>query len=170
MGCKIKLTVDKSSLWAVNYVKLIFVNVACHIRQMLIYLGNLTCLIALKRKLQDYQQPICWELTHITFRNYPRIYTSEDGAPEKRYFKSQEENSKVRGNAFQIITNRFNCLTAQHQKTKTVNNIVEATVVLRLWHTVELPDVDRLIKLTKYETDESTCTFKNFRRSITYLS
>lgn len=45
--------------------------------------------------------------------------------------------------------------------TNTVNDIVEATVVLRVWHTVESPDVDRLIKLTKYEADESTCTFQN---------
>lgn len=88
-----------------------------------------------------------------TLRNYPRTYTLEDGAAEKRYFKSQDENSKVSGNALRFIANRFKCLRAQHQKTNTVNDIVEATVVLRLWHTVESLDVDRLIKLTKYEAD-----------------
>lgn len=103
-------------------------------------------------------------------RNYLRIYTLEDGAAEKRDFKSQEENSKVSGNALRFIANRFKCLRAKHQKTNTVNDILEATVVLRLWHTVESLDVDRLIKLTKYEADKSTCTFKNFKRSQTYLS
>lgn len=105
-----------------------------------------------------------------TLRNYPRTYTLEDGAAEKRNFKSQDENSKVSGNALRFIANTFKCLRAQHQKTNTVNDIVEATVVLRLWHTVESLDVDRLIKLTKYEADESTCTFKKFKRSRTYLS